>query len=392
MMTPRERVKAVINFRKPDVLPWCEVIWEETPYAWIEQTGGKLLKKWIKYEIKDFMDGAWIMSIATIKGLDPYKELGCISLQGLYVPVDLSPIPRFKGRVLKETENYIDYMSPVGVIVRVNKKAEYLGYNMPMYIDFPVKDRKSWEEYKKRLNPEDPRRYPKDWEGNKDEYRKVFEQYQTGPTMVFIGGLWAFIMSIMGIPKVSMFYEDSELMHDIADYWEYFTIEALRDLLETLRGQIDMTWMWEDFAEKHGPFFSPKIFKEFFLPHYKNLTSFFHKNGVKVMLDCDGNFNALLDSLTETGVDGLWPLEVNSGMDAITIKKKYGNKFFLIGNIDKRAVAKGGETMHKEVDSKVPILKELGGYIPGLDHNVYVEITLDKFKEYAEYLKRYLPY
>ncbi|MEM2939704.1 MAG: hypothetical protein QXU95_05480, partial [Candidatus Bathyarchaeia archaeon] len=66
--------------------------------------------------------------------------------------------------------------------------------------------------------------------------------------------------------------------------------------------------------------------------------------------------------------------------------------FFLIGNIDKRAVAKGGETMHKEVDSKVPILKELGGYIPGLDHTVPVEITFDKFKEYGEYIKRHLYY
>jgi len=67
-------------------------------------------------------------------------------------------------------------------------------------------------------------------------------------------------------------------------------------------------------------------------------------------------------------------------MDAITIRKKYGNKFFLIGNLDKRELAKGGEAMKKEIDSKVPILKELGGYIPGVDH-------FQKFKEYAEYLK-----
>jgi len=48
--------------------------------------------------------------------------------------------------------------------------------------------------------------------------------------------------------------------------------------------------------------------------------------------------------------------------------------------------------MKKEIDSKVPILKELGGYIPSVDHLVHVEFSFQKFKEYAEYLKKHLIY
>jgi len=48
--------------------------------------------------------------------------------------------------------------------------------------------------------------------------------------------------------------------------------------------------------------------------------------------------------------------------------------------------------MRREVDSKVPVLKELGGYIPGVDHLVHVEFTYEKFKGYADYLKKQLPY
>jgi hypothetical protein len=48
--------------------------------------------------------------------------------------------------------------------------------------------------------------------------------------------------------------------------------------------------------------------------------------------------------------------------------------------------------MMKEVGSKVPILKEMGGYIPGADHLIPVEMTLEKFKEYAEYIKELLPF
>ena len=48
--------------------------------------------------------------------------------------------------------------------------------------------------------------------------------------------------------------------------------------------------------------------------------------------------------------------------------------------------------MRREVDSKVPILKEMGGYLPGMDHAVPVDFTLNGFKEYSEYIKKCLPY
>jgi hypothetical protein len=44
------------------------------------------------------------------------------------------------------------------------------------------------------------------------------------------------------------------------------------------------------------------------------------------------------------------------------------------------------------VDAKVPILKEMGGYIPGADHLIPVEFTLERFREYASYIQKLLPY
>lgn len=50
-------------------------------------------------------------------------------------------------------------------------------------------------------------------------------------------------------------------------------------------------------------------------------------------------------------------------------------------------IAKGGESMRNEIDSKLPFMKETGGYVVSLDHDVPVEFTLERFKEYADYLK-----
>lgn len=390
MMTPRERIKSVIHFKKPDVLPWIESFYDETILKWFKQ--GLPAHELTIIEWEMCHGGTLLLNWPAVRGFNPYSYFGCQNLSGCIVPVDVGPIPRFKLRVLRENDRYMELLTETGAVARRFRKAEYTWYSMPTFIEFPVKDRRSWEEYKKRLNPKDPRRYPKDWE--KDAYLEVFKNYQDGNTLLRFNGFYGFGAELMGIPTfVTMFYKDPELMHDMVEYWEYFTIETIRDAVETLKDQIDMIFWWEDLAERHGPNISPKIYKEFFLPHYKRVTSFLRKNKIdRILMDSDGNLNPLLDLIIEAGITGLWPLEVNSGMDAISIRKKYGNKLFLTGNLDKRELAKGGEAMRRELDSKVPVLKEMGGYIPGVDHLVHVEFTLPKFQEYAEYLKRHLPY
>jgi hypothetical protein len=108
------------------------------------------------------------------------------------------------------------------------------------------------------------------------------------------------------------------------------------------------------------------------------------------MIDSDGNIQPILDLIVESGITGHWPLEVNAGMDVRTSRKLYGKELFLSDNLDKRDIEKGGEAMRREIDSKLPLMKETGGYLAGLDHDVPVSFTLDRFREYAEYLKKQL--
>ena len=96
-------------------------------------------------------------------------------------------------------------------------------------------------------------------------------------------------------------------------------------------------------AHKHGPNISPKLYEEFFLPHYKSVTDFLNKNKIdRIMMDSDGNVKPILDLVVKAGITGLWPLEVGAGMDAKEIRKRNGRRLFLIGNLDKREIAKGG--------------------------------------------------
>jgi hypothetical protein len=387
-MTPRDRVRAVIHFRKPDALPWIEMYSLETILKWFTQG---LPADEITVVEETNWHGA-ILPTRRFAGFDPHRYFGTLPPEGLPLPIDSGPIPKFKFTVLRQHADYLDYMNPIGQIARKRIKGKYTLYNMPMFLDFPVKDSVSWERYKERLNPNDPRRYPKDW--GKDQYLEAFEKYAEGHTSVVLAGFYGFGGQLMGIVNfMLMFYKNPELIEDMADYWEYFTIETMRDAVETLKDRLDLVFWWEDFAERHGPNISPKLYREFLLPHYKRVTSFLAKNKIdRILMDSDGNTNAMLDLVVDAGITGHWPLEVNSGMDAVHLRKKYGTRLFLVGNLDKIKVEEGGEAMREEVESKLPVLKEMGGYIPGLDHSAHPEITLQNFRQYSEYVKRYLQY
>ncbi|MHA2407229.1 MAG: uroporphyrinogen decarboxylase family protein [Candidatus Ranarchaeia archaeon] len=388
MMTSRERFKAVINFKKPDRLPWVEVFYDEVLLKWF--TEGLPANELTVIEWEMGRGGSLLQNWPVVKGFDPNSYFGCQSLFSCIVPVDIGPIPRFKQRVLRRDARYIDYLAETGVTLRRLRQGEYVWYNMPMFIDFPVKNRESWEAYKRRLDPKDARRYPKDWDA--EAYLDFFEGYQKGNTLLRFNGFYGFGAQLMGIPTFTvMFYQDPDLIHDMAEYWAYFIMETIKDAVETLKDRIDMVFWWEDLAEKHGPCISPRIYKTFLLPHYQKVTSFLRKNKIdRIMMDSDGNINPLLDLIVDAGITGIWPLEVSSNMDAASISKKYGTKLFLGGNLDKRELAKGGGAMKSEVDSKVPLLKELGGYFPEVDHLVHADFSLQKFKEYTAYLKTQL--
>lgn len=386
-MKGRERIKNAMNFEKVDRLPWAEMYFDPTTLKWIEE--GLPIQEIIVSERKFNQAFSNLAEIPRLSGLDPGLYFNNDRLFGMALMIDTGPIPRNVGKILEKNERYVKYFDHKGIVKKERRAKDTHAYSMPMHEKFPVTDSDSWDEYKDRLDPYDDRRYPKDWDGQQEDYIEIFEKYEKGATFIGISGLFGFGAQLMGIDRFcTMFYKDPELIRDMATHWEFFIIETIKEAVKTLEGRIDYIYWWEDMADKHGPLISPTLYEEFFLPHYKKVTGFLKNNGIdKIMMDSDGNLNPILDQLIEAGINGLWPLEVGAGMDAIEIRKKYGKKLFLAGNLDKSELAKGGEAMRNEVDSKIPELKRLGGYIAGCDHLPPPEFTFPKFQEYSDYLK-----
>lgn len=69
-------------------------------------------------------------------------------------------VPSFKEIILEEDEKTLTKIDYDGAKVKILKDNPR---SFPLYIEFPVKDRKSWNEFKKRLNPFSKERFPKEW-------------------------------------------------------------------------------------------------------------------------------------------------------------------------------------------------------------------------------------
>jgi len=379
-MTPRERMRAVMHFRKPDRLPFTEFLgfWDETTIRWHNEGLPRI------YDLQELMDHRIGVAVHSLY-MNYFKYFG-LEVSGRSINIDLSPIPRFFRRTLEETDKYRIMIDEGGIKKKIVKSKTY---SMPQFIDWPVKTREDFEKIKVRFKPTDSRRYPLYWSAEAVEAYKA----SRAPVFIFMQGFYANGRQLMGtVPFCSAFYKDPKLVREMMDFHADFLIETLREAVESLKSSIDYVFWHEDLAHRHGPNISPRLFQEFLLPNYKKVTSFFRRNGIDtIIIDTDGDPRLLIPLLLEGGINGLAPLEVGSaGLDAVALRKEYGKRLVLIGNIDKRALVKGKDAIEKEVESKLPYLKKEGGYIPSVDHLVSPDISYQNYVYYLNFLKKFL--
>lgn len=95
-----------------------------------------------------------------------------------------------------------------------------------------------------------------------------------------------------------------------------------------------MYFIGDDIAYKGALMFSPEFLRETFIKSLARTIEPVKKAGMKVIFHSDGYVMDILDDMVEVGIDGLNPIEPIAGMDIGLIKRRYGNKLILVGNVD----------------------------------------------------------
>jgi len=296
------------------------------------------------------------------------------------VPVNVAIAPGWDEEILSEDDKTETVRVHDGGICRRFKDGSY---SMPQFIRFPIETRDDWEDFKKRLNPKSPCRYPLYW----DDELRVF-QGREYPISINGGSLFGWIRGWMGLEGACMaLLTDKAWVEEMMEFITDFVIETITPALEQIP-DIDYATLWEDMAYKTASLIAPKYVKELMVPRYKRITEVLRKHGIEIiLLDCDGNHDELTPLWLESGINGVYPLEIAAGEDPVALRKKYGKDLLMIGGMDKRVLSRGKSEIKQEVMSKVPWLLEQGGYIPSVDHAVPADVPYENYLYYIGLLR-----
>jgi hypothetical protein len=372
-MNTREKFLKIAHFELKNEIfigSWFQWYWYDALVNWVSQGASS--------EILSDEHRAEYFKFERVEQIDIKSGMLCLgkSFGPPYVPCY---IPLFDRKIISEDERVRIVINEGGIKCKEYKNQPE---RMPQWLDYPVKDKKSWNDLKKRLDPHEPTRYPPWW---KDKVRCWKERdYVLG---LSVGSFFGMFREYIGFENLCIMYHDNpSLILEIAEWMEYFEMEIIKKVIADVK--LDYVYYWEDIAFKTGSLISPQIFKKFMMPYYKRINNYLRSNGIDIILvDSDGLTEELIPLWLESGINGHYPLEVTANMDAVKLRKKYGKNLILSGNIDKRALADSKIAIEKEVFSKVPYLISEGGYFPSLDHFCPPDVSYENYKFYLELLR-----
>lgn len=166
----------------------------------------------------------------------------------------------------------------------------------------------------------------------------------------------------------------------------------LRNKLMSEAG-VETLILCSDYCYNSGPFLSPAMFREFIQPYLYRIIKEAKANGQYTIKHTDGNIMPIIDQLVECEPHALHSIDPMAGVDIREVKRLYGDKVCLCGNVHCAAMQTGTE--QEVIDSAEYCLthaKPGGGYIfctsnvpfKGMPPERY-QLVLDVWKRMRDY-------
>jgi len=133
-----------------------------------------------------------------------------------------------------------------------------------------------------------------------------------------------------------VFMECMVLRPDLVErYLDYRVRKGVKFIRKYAKMGVDCIFCGEDWAGNSGLIFSPDHFRRFYQPRVKLLIEEAHKNNLLYMKHTDGNLMSIeKEFFNELGIDAYQSVDPEARMDINYLKKKYGNKITIMGNVD----------------------------------------------------------
>jgi uroporphyrinogen decarboxylase len=146
-------------------------------------------------------------------------------------------------------------------------------------------------------------------------------------------------------------------------------LENVKLYLEAVGKNIDIILVsGSDYGTQRIELFNPDIWKDLFLPRFKTINDYIHKNSkVKTFIHSCGSIYNIIEYIIAAGFDILNPVQVTAGnMDAAGLKNKFGGRIvFWGGGVDTQTVLPFGtaDEVREQVKERIKIFAPGGGFV-----------------------------
>ena len=227
--------------------------------------------------------------------------------------------------------------------------------------------------------------------GDTEEYQRLIDgiQARTGDTY--------FLMmhgdATYGIPSGESMMEWVAWLYDKPEEVQAEAqrrVDAALERARVLQGKgLDGFALCSDYCFNTGPFLRPEVFAEVVTPYLKQLIAGYREMGYYVIKHTDGNIMPIIDQLVDCKPHALHSLDPQGGIDIAEVKRLYGDRICLIGNVNCGLMDTG--TDEECIESARYCLRHGmpgGGYIFSTSNCVYTGMRLERYELILDVLRR----
>jgi uroporphyrinogen decarboxylase len=136
-----------------------------------------------------------------------------------------------------------------------------------------------------------------------------------------------------------------------------------------------------DIADNKGVYYSPSQMQRFVLPYLHQWATAIREMGMYAIMHTDGNINACLDDLADSGLNAVQAVDPTAGMDIVAAKRQVAGRLCLCGNVDCGLLLTGRpEQVYQATRQLLLDCKTGGGFVLGVSNAVQPDVPIENYR------------
>jgi len=287
--------------------------------------------------------------------------------------------PPFEKKVIETRGDIQIIINEEGVLAEVPLTGK--GNSIPHYIKPFIKTPDDWKKVKEeRFDVRHP-----DRKLNLDAIRENIpcDEQRDYPLGIDCGSMIGKIRDMLTFEGIAYaIYDYPEMLEDMVETVCTLAEYSLDQLLPHFN--FDFASGWEDICFKNGPIVTIDFFKNVVAPRYRRINQKLKAHNIDIWYtDCDGDVRPLLPFFLESGINCLFPFEVNSCTHPGQLLDQYEGQLRIMGGVDKMRLGEGKAAIKAYLESLEKYVLR-GGFIPFCDHRCPPNVKTEDYLYYLD--------